>query len=297
MASYNDSMLDRIAPSLLTGEREHIFVVQDETVFHTNEYRRHMWLTSDQQPIRKKGNGQAIHVSDFISETIGQIKLSKDQIADQLNQPAGECLSAFEARKIIYPGKGFDAWWDLPQLIEQLKVTIKIFELTHPNCTVVFTFDQSSAHKGFAEDALNVNKMNVQPTHKQSKLHDTIILFSNPDPVPNEEDTHGQIQHMCFPIDHPYPDLKDKPKGMKVVLEERKSVWDKFTMICREHGKKIVRKCGACMKSNAHKDKERHIATAEAMDQGDVPLIEEMPSYMADEWCCMHKVLSLQEDF
>jgi hypothetical protein len=101
---------------------------------------------------------------------ISQIKLSEDQIANQLNQPAGEHLLAFKAQKIIYPGKGFDAWWDLPQLIKQLTVMIKIFELTHPNCTAVFTFDQSSAHEGFAEDALNVNKMNVQPTCKQSKL-------------------------------------------------------------------------------------------------------------------------------
>jgi hypothetical protein len=84
---------------------------------------------------------------------------------------------------------------------------------------------------------------------------------------------------------------------MKVVLEERKSVWDKFMMICREHEKKIIRKCGACTKSDAHKDKEWHIATAEAMDQRDVPPMEEMPSYAADKWCCMHKVLSLQEDF
>ena len=57
MVSYDDSTLDHIAPSLLTGEHERVFVVQDETVFHTNEYRRHMWLTSDQQPIWKKGNG------------------------------------------------------------------------------------------------------------------------------------------------------------------------------------------------------------------------------------------------
>jgi hypothetical protein len=49
---------------------------------------------------------------------IGRIKLSEDQITDQLNQPAGEHLSAFEARKIIYPRKRFDAWWDLSQLIE-----------------------------------------------------------------------------------------------------------------------------------------------------------------------------------
>ena len=103
---------------------------------------------------------------------------------------------------------------------------------------------------------------------------------------------------MCFPIDHPDPDLRDKPKGMKVVLEECKSVWDKFTMICRERGKKIIGKCGACTKSDAHKDKEWRIATAEAMDQGDVPPMEEMPSYMADKWYCMHKVvLLLQEDF
>jgi hypothetical protein len=217
--------------------------------------------------------------------------------SDKLNQPAGECLSAFEARKIIYPGKGFDAWWDLPQLIKQLKVMIKIFELTHPNCIAVFMFDRSSAHEGFAEDVLNINKMNVKPAHKQSKLHDTIIPFSNPDPAPDEEDTCGQIQHMCFPADHPDPDLQDKPKGIRVVLEECKSVWDKYTMICRECGKKIVGKCVACTKSKIHKDKEQCIAIAEAMEQGEVPLMEEMPSNVASKWCCMHKVLSLQEDF
>jgi hypothetical protein len=174
---------------------------------------------------------------------------------------------------------------------------IKIFELTHPNCTVVFTFDQSSAHEGFAEDALNVNKINVQPTCKHSKLCDTIIPFSNPDPVPDEEDMCSQFQHMCFPVYHSDLDLWDKPKGIKVVLEEHKSVWDKFTMVCREHGKKIVGKCGVCTKSDACKDKEQHIALAEAMEQGDVPLMEEKPSYVANKWCCMHKVLLLQEDF
>jgi hypothetical protein len=97
MASYDDSTLNCIVPRLLTGERKHIFVVQDETVFHTNEYRQHMWLTSNQQPIQKKGHRQAIHVSDFISETIRQIKLSKEQITNQLchgpalGRPLGAC--------------------------------------------------------------------------------------------------------------------------------------------------------------------------------------------------------------
>jgi hypothetical protein len=256
MADYDDSMLDRIPPRLLPGEKEHILVVQDETVFHTNEYRRCMWLMGDHQPIRKKGHGRAIHVSDFISETISQIKLSKDQIADQLNQPAEERLSAFKARKIIYPGKGFDVWWDLPQLIKQLEVTIKIFELTHLNCIGIFTFDRSSVHEGFADDLLKVKKMNVYPTKKQSRLHDTIIPLSNPDPAPGEEDTCSQIQHMCFPTDHPDPNLQDKPKGIRAVLEEQKSVWDRFTIICRECGKKVIGKCAACTKSEICKDKE-----------------------------------------
>jgi len=139
-------------------------------------------------------------------ETISQLKLSDNQIADQLKLPDEQRLSEFEARKITYPGKGYDAWWDLPQLINQIKIVIKVFEHTHPNCTAIFTFDRSSAHEGFAENALNINNMNVNPEGKQRKLRSTVIPLNNPDPAPGEEDTRSQIQHMIFPDDH--PDLK-----------------------------------------------------------------------------------------
>ena len=59
-----------------------------------------MWLAQDQQPIQKKGNGCVIHVSDFISKTIGQIKLSEEQIANQYKQAAEDWLPAFKACKI-----------------------------------------------------------------------------------------------------------------------------------------------------------------------------------------------------
>jgi hypothetical protein len=157
----------------------------------------------DQQVIWKKGHGWVVHVSDFISETIGQIKLSRDQISKQLTQPAEHHLPAFEAWKIIYPGKGFDAWWDLTQLIDQVKHTITIFEHTHPDCVAIFIFDQSSAHEGFAENALNVNNINVGIRKKQRKLHNTVIPLSNPEPAPSEEDTCSQVQKMCFLDDHP----------------------------------------------------------------------------------------------
>ena len=57
MATYDDKTLKRIPPVLQSGEKEHVLVVQNEIVFHTNEYHRRVWLADDQQPIQKKGSG------------------------------------------------------------------------------------------------------------------------------------------------------------------------------------------------------------------------------------------------
>jgi hypothetical protein len=40
IAAYNDETLDRIPPTLLPGDKEHVLVYQDESIFHTNEYRQ-----------------------------------------------------------------------------------------------------------------------------------------------------------------------------------------------------------------------------------------------------------------
>ena len=306
MATYDDVTLDRCPPVLRPGDKEHVLVMQDESIFHTNESRRRAWLAQDQQPIRLKGNGRAIHVSDFISETIGRLKLSDDQIADQLNRPEGHHLPAFEARKVTYPGKGFDPWWDLPQLIEQVKIAIKIFDYTHPNCVAIFTFDRSSAHEGFAEDALNINNMNINPAGKQRKMHDTYIPLSNPGPAPGEEDTRGCVQRMTFPDNHPDPKLRGQAKGIRAVLQERKSVWDKLESSCRQRKTNVVGKCASCAKSQKHKDAERRVAFVEATGEEDAASAEDIALADSDtppapddshEWCCMHRVLALQEDF
>jgi len=61
----------------------------------------------------------------------------------------------------------------------------------HTNCTAIFIFDWSSAHKGFAENAPNINNMNINPGGRQRKLRDTVIPLNNPDPAPGEEDMRG----------------------------------------------------------------------------------------------------------
>src|SRR5258708_10179759 len=60
------------------ADKEHIPVFQDESIFHTNEYWRRVWVKDGQQPLKKKGNGQAIHVSDFITEH-GRLVLTEEE--------------------------------------------------------------------------------------------------------------------------------------------------------------------------------------------------------------------------
>ena len=210
-------------------------------------------------------------------------------------------MRAYDARKIIYPGKGFDDWWNLDQLIQQTDIAIDIFEYTHPGKVGVWAFDCSTAHEGFADDALSVRNMNVNPGGKQTRIRDTIIPLNNPPPSSGKPNTRGAIQSMVFPLDHSDPKLSGKPKGMRQVLRERESVWEELER--RHAGKKIIGKCGTCQKSQKKKDAERRIARAEAMGQEETLNDEDCQDAalnaeeLTDEWCCMIRVLSLQQDF
>src|SRR5882762_8141729 len=133
---------------------------------------------------------------------------------------------------------------------------------------MLWAFDCSSAHEGLASDALNVNKMNVNPGGKQTLMRDTVIPTTNPPPKPGQADTGGLVQSLVYPSDHPDPDLAGKAKGMRAVIKERVSVYDKLV---EEVGgeKKVIGKCESCQKSQIKKDEERHVAMAEAAGQED----------------------------
>ena len=196
MTKYDDKTLDPIPPTLAPGEKEHVLVPQDETTVHTNEGLCRQWLKGDQQPLKKKGNGRGIHISDWICETTGRLALSPEQIATQSELSEALKLKVMDAHKIIYPGKNHDAWWDLNQLLDQTKNVVNIFEYLHPDKVRIWVFDCSSAHKGLATDALYVNNMNVNPGGKQRHMHTTVIPLSNTPPKPGHNDTHGMVQDM-----------------------------------------------------------------------------------------------------
>lgn len=71
-------------------------------------------------PLRKKSEGRAIHISDFIVEQTGRIALSEEQVKENLALPPREQLQHSDAREIIYPGKNHDGWWNMERLVSQV---------------------------------------------------------------------------------------------------------------------------------------------------------------------------------
>ncbi|KAF8496041.1 hypothetical protein JB92DRAFT_3126295 [Gautieria morchelliformis] len=142
--------------------------------------------------------------------------------------------------------------------------------------------------------------MGVRPGGKQSHLRDTIIPLNNPPPKPGHPNMRGQTQQMVYRSDYMDEKLCGQPKGMRVVLQEWE--WDKLTDNCK--GKVPVGKCKDCTKSQVKKDAERRVAEAEAIGQEDTVAEEDIARSQEPEairskndWCCMYRVLLLQEDF
>jgi hypothetical protein len=97
MYTYDDVTMEQIPPQLGPGEKLHIVVPQDECIAHVNEQPRTVWLLNGEQPLRKKGNGHAIMISDWIIEMTGRLQLSEEQIADQAKLPEASCLQVTDA--------------------------------------------------------------------------------------------------------------------------------------------------------------------------------------------------------
>jgi hypothetical protein len=197
MAKHEGQELKKVMPEVPEGQQRIIIQYHDECCFHANDDARSLWLREGEQPLRKKGRGRLVHVSDFINEEDGRLVLLDEN--DQIVR---------DARKIIYPGANGDPWWDTKQLMDQIKSAIEIFESAHPDCQALFIFDQSSAHASLPPDALKAFEMNKSNGGKQRKQRDTKIPQSNPDPR-----FRGQPQKMTT--------ASGQQKGLQVVLEER----------------------------------------------------------------------------
>ena len=71
MAKHKGPVLKKIMPEIQEGQRQIIIQYHDKCCFHANNEARSLWLREGEQPLRKKGRGRLIHVSDFINKEDG----------------------------------------------------------------------------------------------------------------------------------------------------------------------------------------------------------------------------------
>ena len=106
-----------------------------------------------------------------------------------------------EARILLKYGASSEGYWNSEKFMAQIENAIKLAEYKYPRekYNLVFLFDQSSGYTAYADNLLNVWRMNVNPGGAQPPMRDT--------------QWNGSVQKMV---------LKDgTPKGMRQVLEER----------------------------------------------------------------------------
>ncbi|EFP74316.1 uncharacterized protein PGTG_00272 [Puccinia graminis f. sp. tritici CRL 75-36-700-3] len=303
-----------VDPEHLNDMKETVFVYHDESTTHAKERPKSTWLLPGTSKIRSKNTGRLIHISNFILETTGQLKLSDEEFNKSQHDASTKPESA-DAATIIYPGSNGDNWWDMEQLCHQvLQKAIPIFELLHPHSQAVFVFDCSSAHDAYAKTALRVQNMNLSPGGKQSLLRDSVIPTDDPC-IPTH--LRGLPQTFFYNASHPNPKLAGKAKGVQAIFEER-GLWQHYSAKAKQEKKPSLNlRCSICAASNIQKDvierSARLVRQAEesgyflphkqSLSEIDVPddshneIINQIPTQSNTKTCCWSMILSCQSDF
>ncbi len=174
-------------PTLQEYEKEMVFITHDETTVYSNDAKKVIWLQDGEKNLRPKSSGRSLMISGFICECHGFLSL--------------DGKNSFQ---IIEPGKNHDGYWTNDNLVNQLQVVIPLFEATHPNCDLVFAFDNSQNHHAYAPDALVASRMVLKDGGKNAPLLRNGYYHKNGELV---------LQPMQLP--------DGSPKGIRTLLTER----------------------------------------------------------------------------
>jgi hypothetical protein len=208
MTIFSSSSDLTIAPRLTDNEKEIVWVVQDECVFASNDARKCVWMEDGKPPIRPKGDGKVIMVSEFLCPCHGRMK-----------------WEGKETTEIITPGANNDGYWDNKDVVKQLtEKVIPIFNKLHPNKMALFAFDNSTNHQAKAEDALIINRLKLSDGFPSRKLkgEDKTRTQILRDGWYYNEAGERMIQVMV--------NEQGVQKGIKKILEERGLWLDSMTL-------------------------------------------------------------------
>ena len=116
--------MTEVRPVLSHGDKEHIWIYQDEAVYHSNDFQNAtFWLKMGEHVLKKKGQGQLIMVSAFVCEQYGNLALPEDLVEANARLPSSERLEFTDSHMIIFPTskKGRDDYWNVKQMLLRLQ--------------------------------------------------------------------------------------------------------------------------------------------------------------------------------
>ena len=109
MATYEGKDLEQIiSPILPPDVPEIVPVTHDESIFYANDDVVKAWGPAEENQLRRKSQGLSIHVSDFLCESIGRLRLSEEDCSTNDLLPDGERLVYTDACITMYPGTNRD---------------------------------------------------------------------------------------------------------------------------------------------------------------------------------------------
>ena len=156
------------------GEKR-ILWFHDESAYNTTKDTPVLWGGKGKLPIKPKGKGPYMMVSEFIEEKDGYLALSDQQYeleeANSSDDVEKSALAVLEIRE------NFEGYWTGEHFMEQLTKVVKVTKVKYPisqGYHHIWCFDHSYNHTAFAEDALITSKMNKDPGGKQRKMQGTV---------------------------------------------------------------------------------------------------------------------------
>ena len=123
--------------------------------------------------LKPKSKGSGIMVSDFIDEHNGFLALSD---AEYEVAKSNDPKTRKYARQFLEYGENKEGYRTHDKFVAQMKRAVIVAELKYPKeegWRHVWVFDHSSCHAAMADDALDVNHMNVCLGGKQRIMRDT----------------------------------------------------------------------------------------------------------------------------
>ncbi len=117
-------------------------------------------------------------------------------------------LEGEEAYELLVVGKNHEGYWTGEHVVKQLERVVAMAKLMHPNCELVFIFDNSSNHSFFSNDSLIASRLTLRP-HKPDTSSEQVSQVAPGVEAPLGTPASGALAPQTQ--DHPVP----KPVGRK----------------------------------------------------------------------------------